>query len=864
MFTHQPIDALDERLSGSTGRERAEILTRLAWGTAPRNPTAAEEFAREAIDLAMQSGDRGLAARARVIRARTCVTRQAFDDALAEIETARREVDDDDSVCGALIHNVVGEVDYQRRNLHASTAELEDGLGALAPGTEGEPEVRLMLVNNLGRVQFVLGEYPRALEYFVEALDLARSLGDTRTEGILRTNIGNVLSEVGDLEGALQAYRKSLAIHRESHDEYGISLSLGNLGEILHRIGDHREALRICDELLGMPTTRSNADLHAPMLLLRSRAHAALGNHLEAQDSAEEALELHRSSHNPAGQAEALSNLGDLAALRGAELEAFELYGKSLALEGQDRSVELGTRLGVARTRLMACQVSSAVDELERLVEDVEKTGDRRKLVEVLRTYSEAQEEAQDHEGALATFRRLRRVERALFREDSAKRLEVLRVLHQVEQARHRETTLSLARDELELRVAERTSALQATNAELAAALEQRDQAEVERARLEEELRHAQKMEAVGRLAGGMAHDFNNLLTVIRGYGELLLEQVSPDGPGTEAAVQVLSAAERAARLTSELLAFSRKRPVRPEVVDVRRTISDLEVMLRRLLGDEIEFSFTADAEVGPVEIDPSQLEQVVINLLVNAADAMPSGGSLAIELSQVRVRSGQEPAPGDYTRLRVTDTGSGMDEATERLIFDPFFTTKETGKGTGLGLSTVYGIVKQSKGDIRVTSEPGKGSCFEVLLPTTKAPRTSEAPGPTEAEPPIEGPVTVLLVEDEASVRSLIREALERWGYHVLEAEDGSRALEIARDPSVAIDLVLSDVVMPRLPGPALKASIEELRPGMRFLFTSGYPDGVGPSTEWTAEFAFIQKPFTMSELRRSVQELLRKPVGT
>ncbi len=366
---------------------------------------------------------------------------------------------------------------------------------------------------------------------------------------------------------------------------------------------------------------------------------------------------------------------------------------------------------------------------------------------------------------------------------------------------------------------------------------------------LEGQLRQAQKMEAVGRLAGGIAHDFNNLLTAISGYSEFLIEGET-DPRLRRHAEEIKKAAARAAALTGQLLAFSRRQMLQPRVVDLNAVVSDMDMMLRRLIGEDIELLTMLDPELGAIRADPTQIEQVIVNLAVNARDAMPGGGSLTIETADIAVDDERR------VELRLTDTGVGMTEAERNQLFDPFFTTKEG--GTGLGLATVYGIVEQSGGTIEVTSEPGLGTSFRILFPCV-ADRAEEAEPNATAAGPRAGIETVLLVEDEPVVRRLVAEILETNGYTVLQAADGPSVLEVARRHSGAIDLLLTDVVMPGMSGPEVAQSVTSMRPGTHVLYMSGYTDSaIDRHGVLEPGIAFLQKPFSTDDLTRKVRALL------
>jgi len=384
-----------------------------------------------------------------------------------------------------------------------------------------------------------------------------------------------------------------------------------------------------------------------------------------------------------------------------------------------------------------------------------------------------------------------------------------------------------------------------------------------ERKKLEERLRQSQKMESVGRLAGGIAHDFNNLLTVITGYSELMLSQLEERSPLVKEVEEIKRAGERASSLTQQLLAFSRRQVLQPRVIDLNEVVSRVEKMLRRLIGEDVELRTVPGAGLWSVKADPGQIEQVLVNLVVNARDAMPGGGVLTIETGNVFLDEeyslGHLPAQsGHYVMLAVSDTGVGMDERTKSQVFEPFFTTKESGKGTGLGLSTVYGIVKQSGGYIWVYSEPGKGSTFKVYIPRTE----EREDGPRKAVPPVEdlrGEKTVLIVEDEESILKLSCAVLGGYGYAVLAARGGEDGLRIAGKHEGEISLLLTDVVMPGMGGRELYERILQQRPKIKVLYMSGYTDkaivrrGVlDPGT------SFLQKPFSPISLARKVKEVL------
>jgi signal transduction histidine kinase len=428
---------------------------------------------------------------------------------------------------------------------------------------------------------------------------------------------------------------------------------------------------------------------------------------------------------------------------------------------------------------------------------------------------------------------------------------------NEIEERRGAEEKVRQANTELERRVAARTEELTEANRRLSEANRELLQEIKERRSLQEQLIQAQKMEAIGRLAGGVAHDFNNLLTVILGFSDLVLTGVGPDTPAHSQVGQIRAAAERAASLTHQLLAFSRKQMLQPRVLNLNAIVSEIEKMLRRLLGDDVELAAVLDRNLAQVRADPTQIEQVIMNLAVNARDAMPEGGRLTIETGNVELgdeycREHVGAQPGPYVMLAITDNGCGMDAETKAQIFEPFFTTKERGKGTGLGLSTVFGIVKQSGGTIWVYSEPGRGTTFKIFLP-----RVDEAAPevPKLVAPDARGTETVLVVEDDEKVRALVRTVLSARGYTVFEAGNANEALMFENRYTGPIHLLLTDMVLPQVSGRELSDRLVSLHPGLKVLFMSGYTE---KGVALAPNVAFIQKPFTPEVLGRKVRAVL------
>jgi two-component system, cell cycle sensor histidine kinase and response regulator CckA len=385
-----------------------------------------------------------------------------------------------------------------------------------------------------------------------------------------------------------------------------------------------------------------------------------------------------------------------------------------------------------------------------------------------------------------------------------------------------------------------------------------------ERHLLEEQYRQSQKVEAIGQLAGGIAHDFNNLVAAIHGYCELLSSELDSESPHQEVVGEIRRTSERAACLTRQLLAFGRRQILEPRVLDLRDSLRGLESMLKRLIGANISVVVRTTDQTASVRADPGQVEQVIVNLALNARDAMPEGGSLFLEVADVELddayaRRHISVKPGRYSMLAVSDTGIGMDAGTRSRIFEPFFTTKPEGKGTGLGLATVYGIVKQSGGNIWVYSEPGRGSTFKVYFPRADE-VADQQPSQSTDDDVLTGSETILVIEDEPGVRLFVRRVLERYGYQPLLAATPREALDLAERHDGPIHLMMSDVVLPEMSGPSLAAQILVSRPALPVVYMSGYTDDaivhhgvLDPQTQ------FLQKPFTSKALARKVRSVLR-----
>ena len=430
-------------------------------------------------------------------------------------------------------------------------------------------------------------------------------------------------------------------------------------------------------------------------------------------------------------------------------------------------------------------------------------------------------------------------------------------------QLRASQIALHEAHRDLERRVEERTAALGRVNDELRREMAERQAAEAARGELEEQLRHAQKMEAIGRLSGGIAHDFNNLLTAIRGYSELLLKALT-GSPLRADVEEIFNAAERVATLTGQLLAFSRRQILSPEIVGLNQRVTDMTRMLNRLIGEHIAIDLHLASDLGSVRADAAQLEQVVVNLALNARDAMPDGGRLAIETANQEISAQRarklDIAPGAFVELRVRDTGVGIDPDVQGRIFEPFFTTKPKGAGTGLGLSMVYGFVRQSGGAVWVTSAPGHGSTFSLLLPRTDGTTVERTPAPKTLLQQARGSGTILIAEDERALRRLAATVLGQAGYRTLEASDGQQALDLFTVHAHSITMVVTDVVMPRMGGIELARRLRHLKPALPLLFVTGYVEQSEALHESAAGMPVLLKPFSPDALLQAVSSALNK----
>jgi signal transduction histidine kinase len=726
-----------------------------------------------------------------------------------------------------------------------------DALGGLHEG-------HITLQGNLAAVHFYMGTPAGALQPLARALELATDFGDHHRRALILSNFGNLYGQLGDHEKSLESHLACAELLREQGAVRDLANCLHNIGVQQNRLGDPEAALRTFVESLALRDESDDPSKVAKTEL--DRAYSLV--HLDRLDEAEQAIEacltLHRGAGNVRQEARALTSLANLEYERRRYPEAIERFEQSrqLIAELSETGMQANNEIGTIECLLSMGQIDAAIARLEEDAGASAATDDPRSA-HICQLWMRALESAGQPERALAFAKRRIEILEGLHASGAQRTVENLQGIHRMELMRQREQDQLRVRTELEALVADRTRQLMAANEELEQRVDELVKAEHVRSQLEAELRQAQKMDAIGRLAGGVAHDFNNLLTVILGRGELLQEEIEPQHPGQESLREIMEAASRAASLTVQLLAFGRKQALRPTRVDLTEVLEELKQLLSRLIGEDIAVRIERPSSGGLgtpplcVVADRGQLVQVFMNLAINARDAMPAGGTLSFRPTFVQLEPGGKLPAGYYVSVQVRDTGEGIDDELLGQIFEPFFTTKDAGKGTGLGLSTVHGIVHQSGGTITVESHLGAGSCFEVLLPASLEPH--ERIEISEARPQeIQAGRTVLVVEDDASIRRMIREGLGRRGYRILEAPDGQAAIDL-EEP---FDLLICDRSLPKRDGKSVVEALRKKQPDLPCLLISGRatPETASETLEGVH---FLPKPFTLRGLLKVLDEL-------
>ncbi len=825
----------------------AEMFDR-ALPTLASDPPKGLQESRRALDALATISDsdprrRSLELDIRATRAQLLTNTQALDEAWREVHLALDLLDERATPYErARTIAVLGRVHEVRGDLESAGEAFRRALAAMDPTDGGRSALRSELESGLGRMHFVSSEYPIALDWFRRAQRTAAAGGVASSEAMALMNQGNVLSQIGDFEGSLRAYEQSLSIQRRERFHHDLVLSLSNLAVVYERLEESDKALSTLDECLAVPCQWSSPEYRQFALVTKTRILLELGRLEEALAVGVELRETLEDVVDPSKLALAHLALGDLHRDTGDLEAALNDYAQCLCglSENPSFTTESDCRLGLAVAYQRMGRADEAIVVVESLREKAEETEDPTVLASVLMAASELYEAVGNDSQALEALRAYVALERAVRGQERARHIANLEAIHEIEAAHHREELLEEARRELEERVERRTRQL--------------NDALLEARELQAQLRQSQKLEAIGRLAGGVAHDFNNLLTIIRGYSDLLLARMSETSVHRESMQQIVGATDRAANLTSQLLALSRRQPLELEVVNVNERLRELERMVRRLVLDNVELRTDWAAESdSAILTDPGQVDQLVLNLVVNSLDAMPEGGVLTVSTETRTIESDATLPAGRYTLICVEDTGCGMSDEVLELAFEPFFTTKDVGQGTGLGLSSVYGIARQAGGEVRVRSAVGVGTRIETFLPVFDGPIKPAAVATLRPSRQVRGR-TIMVVEDEPEIRELQRASLVKMGHRVLSAGNGEEALSLGRLHRGEIDVVVTDVVMPVLGGVKLWEELRRELPELKFLFTSGYPQSAGGLP---AGVKLIAKPFRMQELCSAVEAL-------
>lgn len=734
-------------------------------------------------------------------------------------------------------------------------------------------------LNNLGIANQRLGNHYLALTQFSEVLTWYEEFGTLDEQAIVLRQIGSVYESLDNYLSALDYTLKALRLHQDSGVKKDEVDTLNNLGVIYNRLGDYEQELAIYYKAEQLIQELGLKEQKAINLNNIAMAHYTLGNFAEALAQGQIGLHLAQELGMTALEACLHCTIADIYVSTVETQKALSHFQQSISLAQHLllKDIEMFALLGTGQTYLKGLQHHLGLSYLHQALQIAEELQEKVNLINCYQALAQAYKQQGDFETALTYYELFHALNEDILYEKANQRLENLKIIHETQTAqkeaeiyrlktveleqqiaeRNRaEAALQQARDELETRVQARTAELSQANANLKVEIAQRKQ-------IEEQYYQAQKMEALGQLTGGIAHDFNNILQIIIGYSELAKIHL-PDHTLIPVFIDnILKSGQQASNLVRQLLAFSRRQVIEPQVLDLKTTFTNLNMMLKRIIGEDISFAMIFAPDLWRVKIDPTQIEQIIINLVINARDAMPNGGQLIVNTANITIKEGQLPnpvemQPGKYVILTVQDTGHGMNDKVKKRIFDPFFTTKNQGEGSGLGLATVYGIVKQNGGSILVDSIEGVGTTFKIYLPQVEAVEISQIPPKAETEFP-QGNETILLVEDEAMIRSLILRILHLQGYKLLEAKNGQEALQLASEHLGKIDLLLTDVVMPGLNGKDITQQLLRLYPALKVLYISGYPeDIIAKHGLIDAAITLLSKPFSPISLAQKVRTIL------
>jgi len=839
----QRIAELEAALQGTEGLDRVHALLALAEELSARMPLDMLPYLDEAILLleaaalspAAQQGPSADARAAALARVGSYLQLAGQNDrAQVASQQALDHLLETDYESRALATRTLGMVRYQREAVTEAMTLLEEAAELVTHATGDEARtLEMRLTIDLGRTHYRLGDTDRAQELVTEGRRRARAQGDHAAEAICEVNLGNIGWQLGDLEAALAHYRDAMKIQRELGSLQSLAISLHNLACVYYETNDNDSTLETIDDALRGLDQLAGSPVLPRLWLLRGRALLSMQRGADAALAMRASYDENERQENVAGMASSASALAEVEATIDNEAASREWIDRALVDVDEviDHMARARCYAGLARAELKLGNPRQAIELLEELNIEGTDTRSRRLRVDIEMCMSSAHEELQQDRAALEHYRTGLALERELLHEGSRVRADRLKMLHRVEQGRHREELLADSKVELERRVAERAEELEAKNRELVQSIESR-------ATLETQLRHTQKMEAIGRLAGGVAHDFNNLLVVIQGYGERLLRSTMPAELGWEEATQILGAATRASRLTSQLLAFSRRDAYREQVCDLGALVGGMQHMLQRLIGEDVQMVVETPSATAPVMGDPGRFEQLILDLVVHARDAMPEGGHLELKV---------EEHPADTLRLSIWHENSPSPPIATEMDTSPV-------------LGDARAIIERAGGELRVESELGGGSRVLVLLPrqspSDEAPRSGKA---GSANP--QGGPRILLVDDEEGVRQLVATSLRALGYAVTEATNGREALQRATESERPFDLIVCDVVMPKMGGPALFEALRAEGREEPFLFVSGYTDQSDAFlAEHADEIELLGKPFLLRQLEDRIATVLAR----